>query len=563
MLSLARVSAFTASLSAFAQWPTTFVPPAERTIEPLFDLPIPDARWLRLAEFSPDHRTIYALVTGTEFNAWALAVRYWPEALGALTTLIALALSVWVIRVLRRRRRRAEFHCRRCNYCLTGLSSPRECATRACQCPECAADLARRRPILGVPTLRRLALPLILLAIVAGAYASMRAAGLPRGGRAERWLCVPAPWLGVWVASRDATLAQAVTQPWQRMLVVDTATGAIQRVLWERHALLAGEVTDFRLAPDGRTIVFLAGTSLGELTLEQRDISGGALLARTTLHGPSPAPTYLGDHGIVGFSPDGAEVFVPFSDAARAKTGVLAWSPAGGRHRILVEEDALVWEPPTGNLRFAECRRFCLVPGGAQPRFLSAPSLREQETEGKYVVRVHEGSRTREFLVMNEDPTGQRWGQPMKNVPLLTPDGSALVCSTARRIWTVDLWDGEPQESYASLDIEAPLFQSAEFAIEPEGRLLFIAGRAPGIITVRHAQILQPLGALNTPAALSAMCVRVSSDGCRLLVVANARGSPGQPGAPHLLCYDVTPTRQWWTTQPDRTHGELPIPALP
>src|SRR5690606_35587345 len=108
-------------------------------------------------------------------DLWAGAVSYWPEILGGVLALLAIACLWRVVRVLRRKREAGAWHCRRCNYSLAGV--PQGDGASGQRCPECGVDLQRRRPVLGRRTRQRIAPALAVLSLAAIGYATMHLAG--------------------------------------------------------------------------------------------------------------------------------------------------------------------------------------------------------------------------------------------------------------------------------------------------------------------------------------------------------------------------------------------------
>lgn len=108
---------------------------------------------------APEGTHAYAIFQIGSVNLWAVLVFFWPEITATLVTL-CIGVALW--RVLRRRRRLGEPHCRRCNYLLTNLSGDR--------CPECGFELTEGNRVIGQPRRWKIAALLVLMVMTAAGY---------------------------------------------------------------------------------------------------------------------------------------------------------------------------------------------------------------------------------------------------------------------------------------------------------------------------------------------------------------------------------------------------------
>src|SRR5262245_2460498 len=145
-------------------------------LEPIHDIPLTRMPFLEAVRFAPDGR-LYVHEMEATLNLWRLAVHYWPELLGGVSALMLVVLAVPILRVLRRPRIVGALHCRRCNYDLTDTPAGK-------LCPECGVDPAKRRPVVGRSTRRRLAWPVGMALVVLLLYSGLHLARAPR----ESWL---------------------------------------------------------------------------------------------------------------------------------------------------------------------------------------------------------------------------------------------------------------------------------------------------------------------------------------------------------------------------------------
>jgi len=196
-------------------------------IDPYCEITYLETPRINSAVFSADGKTIYILTIGKSINVWAVLVYCWPEILGAIVLLSALAFTIIVRRVVRRKQDKGRPYCRPCGYCLQSLVGDR--------CPECGVDVSVKKPIMGRSTRRRILPWGVACAMVVGGYAALHVAQVSRRGAASAWLN--------WWSFDLLSWATDNNKPWlikrasfvNRVLEVDVGTGETIRTIIARR----------------------------------------------------------------------------------------------------------------------------------------------------------------------------------------------------------------------------------------------------------------------------------------------------------------------------------------
>lgn len=193
-------------------------------ILPTHRVPLPPNEKALGATFSVDGQTLFVQTWGRGvINVWEVLIFYWPELLGVLTILTGLLCLLAIRLIVRRKQIVGEPHCRRCGYCLRGLSHS--------QCPECGVPSTR--PIVGRSLARRLLLPLGIFAFVVASYGGLWLLSAPRLIKAPNWLqwwsCAMSDW--VQIMKLDAA---RLTKPASRVLEIDVTSGCVRGALVTR-----------------------------------------------------------------------------------------------------------------------------------------------------------------------------------------------------------------------------------------------------------------------------------------------------------------------------------------
>lgn len=354
--------------------------PTDITIAPSHDLYFPEsANHIGSVMFPPvDEGGARALVQLNPpiIDLWAGAVSYWPEILGGLLALLAVICLWRIVRVLRRKREAGAWHCRRCNYNLTGLPRGADGASGQ-RCPECGVDLQRRRPVLGRRTRRRIAPALAVLSLAAIGYAAMHLAGVSRWGPAQQWLSIP--------SIRAYELSQKPGFGWVRgrangeqIVEVDLTTGRVTRRLPLRRSL--GWMPAV-LSPDGERIA----VSGGEGRVQLLSARSGRVVARMRHD-----HLRLGVRGrnIAGFSADGESVYIAFAAGDPPRERLIRWDWRTGEQETVIETE--LWEEMTRNQgRMRYVRQYQLAGTGNDLRFFALPSWEGSEWREDNAVRAH------------------------------------------------------------------------------------------------------------------------------------------------------------------------------
>ena len=421
---------------------------------PMHRLRFPGSPYVQSAAFSRDGNTLFVHVNADAINVWELLVYYWPEILGAGTAATALVCSLILWRILRRRRFVGEPHCRRCNYCLKGLSSDR--------CPECGTPV--ERPVIGRPMWRR-TLPFALpLALVLIAYGSLWALRTPRSGSASMWLHWWSYDLHDWAQQKGVSLTQ-----WQknvdRIIEVDVATGKTQRTLITRSNRLH-TWCPLAVTPDGDGLL---------MTLDSSDrlalVSTRSGRVRCTLaHGDSSPTRTSRWQQIAGFDDAGRIAYVVVLDEPAKRTKLLEWDLRSGSSAVLIETDADVVASRSGRL-VPWARRFYKVPGSGPPRFLEMPSSMGIGADKSPVeLRVHDTGGSRHAPV---EFATSLWAH---STPGFSSNGERVyvhASSSVSGLAGFDLGSGEPLAGLNAPQWHHILFESC--CDQPRGRLI-VAG---------------------------------------------------------------------------------------
>jgi hypothetical protein len=390
--------------------------------------------------FSDDGTALRILTETRAVNVWALVVYFWPELLGGLSAIAAVACVRRVLIVRRNPQIVGAPYCRKCNYCLTGQISNR--------CPECGALTSRMAS--GRRSTRRFLLPVFVLLAFAIPYATLCALRVPRQGTACDWL----HWWSIdidawsWATYRPkAAWTQDVVAV--TSIVVQTGSRTTQIVaprLPLQHAVA--------LTPDGAGVIV---ERLQNQSLELIDTGSGKTLHRICPSDALVTPRLSSSGKLAGFSEDGAYAYVAFESAGQ-RTDLMEWNLRTGSSRSVLESHG-------GSATY-----FC-IPGESKPRFV------ERFTPGgptffrsSWIVRTHEinfGGDVLTWTVSVRD-----W--PWTILPGTNNDGLYMV----ERSRIVKL---EPTTALACVWIKAPEGREIGWSAmaDRESRLLITAAERP------------------------------------------------------------------------------------
>lgn len=192
---------------------------------------------------SPDGSTVYA--------ESQLEVLHWGALLGSFLreiVLLFVMLACWPAVLLawsarRKRRVRGTAYCRKCNYQLTGNASP--------HCPECGADLKRKKPVIGGSSGRRkfrLASVLVISGLVLGIAGEYRS-------EIEVWLFENVRWHSVtimeWATENEIEWIRNCRQPLGAYAAYDARSGDRLFIL---DMLWGEDIWSPAISQDGRRV---------------------------------------------------------------------------------------------------------------------------------------------------------------------------------------------------------------------------------------------------------------------------------------------------------------------
>lgn len=430
------------------------------TIGPSYTCSAPESGVAQAVVFHPDGKRAYGLFHVETVDIWKLAVHYWPEVLGLILALVAIPLTILGLRAIRRPQRTSEPYCPRCNYHLVGHPAlsrigKYEPGDPEVRCPECGVNLDRRRPVNGVATWKRAALPVCVLALLVSGYGLMWAMRLPRTGVATTWVNWTSAWLFEEAHERQWT--QILNQFRTRGDVItefDVATGHTKRVLYR-----SSRDTQFPplLTADG-SMMLVAGPI--PLSLSRISTETGKRLGSVQ---PIPASTGATwdpfAPPLIGFSARGDHAYVSVTDQQVFSGRLLAWDLRTDQLTpvLMTEANKSVSRPSK--------RKFAVLPEENGPRFLSVPGFREAYDTQTFTLKVHSASGEERLIQGRKDI---RPSAPA----IVTPDGTAAFFSCG--IVGVVGYDIESGRELGLLEPGWRDDPEEHLALSPDGRLLAV-----------------------------------------------------------------------------------------
>lgn len=325
-------------------------------IPPAAEIAFPNTTSVQAA-FGRDSETLIVQTSENAINLFGLAVYFWPEFLGGLTfLLIVWALLRWW-RAARTPRLAGRPHCRRCNYCLTGLTEDR--------CPECGAPPSKRRPIIGRSLARRVG-PLLAVATVAAlTYGALWAFQVPRVGYINGLISIWSPeWYNA-ARKRNATsfdrlilkLGGATTC----MAEYDAGSGKQRRLVCR---LRGNPSRDSFKGSRANGAIWTILSAVRMCAVSQSD---GEILLDCAL---PPELKFTGRwNQIAGITSDGTRAIAVIYDIAREKAVVMAVDTSSGALTTLFEVDTV---PSTIFQSGRVVPTFYLVPGAGSIRLIES-----------------------------------------------------------------------------------------------------------------------------------------------------------------------------------------------
>jgi hypothetical protein len=385
-------------------------------IEPAAEIAFPQSGFIQAA-FGRDSSTLIVQTDENAINLFGLGVHFWPEILGGLTFLLVLwALLRWW-RASRTPRLAGQPHCRRCGYCLTGLTEDR--------CPECGTPPSKRRPIIGRSLKRRVGPLLTLACIAALGYGALWAFQVPRGGYINRLISIWSPEWYEAARQRNATFLDRIILQHGgstiRLAEYDAASGKERRLI--RH-LRGATLSDCLAISSAGNVAWT--TSDSQTKLSVLSVADGSILREFAL--PSRFQGVATWHQIAGIQPDGTTAIAVIHDKALDKSVIVAADRTTGDVTVLFEVDAAVSAGSGANRPVPG--KFSLVPGNGPLRLVEARDASVRKPDEPLKRDLHA------ILLLHEFRDGHLTSREfpdcfiMPDAPAFTADGRCALIQT-------------------------------------------------------------------------------------------------------------------------------------
>ena len=500
------------------------------------------------AAFGRDSNTLIVQSSENAINLFGLAVYFWPEIFGGLTfLLVAWTLLRWW-RVARTPRLVGQPHCRRCNYCLTGLTQDR--------CPECGNPPSKRRPIIG-RSLKRRAGPLLAVASVAAlAYGALWAFQVPRIGFVNRLISICSPEWYEAARQRNATfLDRLILQlggTTTRLEEYDAGSGKKRRLICRLRGQPLRDCLEVSRAHGVAWTILSTMPRLCAVSLADGGISR-----------EFPLPPELQSAGrwsqIAGISSDGKRAIAVIHDTAREKAVIMAADTSSGALTTLFEVDTV---PSTLSSSGRAVPKFCLVPSAGPLRLIESRdgTIPSPDSPGGSrmgaVVLLHELHDNGKLVTCEFPPCF------LMQAPAFSEDGRIMYMCTNFEIQRPVGWELRTFEpiGYQSIDFrghqgwvrDQNQVPGADRSFGAVGRMYGNLAYCP--VRRRHYSVLRDgerfrIGAyceetdqwlefFHYPFEVTPRDLRISADGRYMLVGAVVIPSGGNRGT-YLLIYDL------------------------
>lgn len=277
------------------------------------------------AQFAPDGRTIYLVVEEEVVWVGELLIEHRRAILGIGFLAVATPVGWAMLRIIRLPRRAGAFHCRGCNYDVSAHLDPDSLDDRhprpksQARCPECGADLAKARPVRGRTMRARLAVPLIILIITAGAAGYGSTPHAVRVLGATRFGSWTSRWLGAWNQRHRIDPLLYFSRAASRIARADIESGRDETLL--------------RTYPNARISVAPTGEKLlltwsGGRRAQIRDVSTGRLIRQTDLLGRARYLIY--GSAVSDWAEDGSVAYIPWWNDPGEPSGLTALNASTG-----------------------------------------------------------------------------------------------------------------------------------------------------------------------------------------------------------------------------------------
>jgi hypothetical protein len=506
--------------------------PAPTEVPFSFQPKLPSGSELQSATFSSDGNICYVHVRVPAIEAWSTIVHYWREGAPALVGMVFLMCAALAVPSIRRRQRRGNPYCRKCNYDLSSIAIATEGSAKKfsappdARCPECGALIGERPPRSGRSLIRRLVPHAAIVIVACAAYGTLLLAKVPRDGRVSLWLDWSSSRLADLANARSITWLQARIKQSDQILAFDLKKGTFARTLATKRTC---SFTNIQLSPDGKLLFLGSSGEAGALVIAVSTSSG-----RTMHELPARGrnPVFIHVPSIIGFSADGRTVYVACGEWKGTGCGVIAWNLDTGAESDLVKAQAYGGGPGSYAPSFAMWR-----PG---PSFLSWPGFMEAYGTKTFKVHLYEPNRPTTSFDLKT--------MPESNATLvIAADGSKMFVAGqyGSKLLSVPLPNGAP---IASLSIPGNIWP--DLSMSPDSAFLLVpfmsfykrGSQGRGSVLVREVASGRWVAELLVPAGLIAPKAVVSRDRHWVAAVCQANG-PGAPrmgpGVHQLLIWDM------------------------
>lgn len=498
---------------------------------PCFDITVPDSGGFAHLDFGVGDGLMYAVVIKQPFDLWTAAVEYWPISSAVVLGLPAIIGALVMARILGRRQFPGQPHCRRCNYCLCGVSSD--------YCPECGQPQGPRGPVRGRTTGRRIILPLFVIGITIAIGSTLWFVGDPAIQKHHADFSLPIPGLRDLLEPLNIGVFKECRSTRQEFSSIDPATGRLGQPFYRCRGYMAFPP---RLCPDRASFVVSTGSTEGGVKIV--DKNDGSVNARIE----SDSRSSWGDAGyynVLSISPDAQRVVLAYFDIAAEKASLVEWSvPDGNTHTLL--DQPIVREAGRQASGYYVPQMFNAAGDGGGP-WIAMPSKNELSNltyphlpVSMYVLANLHATQP-DFAIKTcylQDPTS-----------FISPNAERIyVTAAADTFETHDLRTGRelpPKLVLAAGEFIGPTaFDPTSTRIGVTIETSAVPGLAVGnqVVRVYDADFAETLWTLNLPAGHQAIRLALSPH-ARYAAVVSADTTPAGKWRHHLLIYNLSKTQ--------------------
>jgi hypothetical protein len=516
--------------------------PVAHTLGPKHEVVFPGVEYIWCVDFSPDGRTAYVAVDGYGVDLWAAGLHRWPAIGGGLVGLVTLVYILIFTRIRSRPQVKGDPHCRRCNYHLIAHAplavapkSRRVAPAPGTRCPECGADLTRKRPRKGRGMVARLWPATALLLACAAGYAWLWIAGIPSAANSSDAPRLWWRWLDRYAESHQLTALLQHSMPVTRVMTVDTQSGAITGCLRTMrgngcHGIIVSSDGKHLAIAEGTDQVVWVSTRTG---WAQGSTTGGFFMSSGI---PGAEPLVIGLDG----PPTDPWIYYCAAVPQGCRSRLYKWRPRTGEQVIVIDEPAFAMASGASTSR-PWVRRYALAGRGEELRSVSAPDFEMAYTQNKYVMTLRAPGRT-DGSAGDVEREIQASSDACTSMVHVTPDGrrAFVSCGPSQGVCGYDLATGQ---SLGQLRPAHPEVVSHEaMAISADGRLMYVPVFERSIL-VRDMQEQKWIARLTYPDEFIAPNLALSHDGRWLAATPFKSTGAGATGAQYvheLFLFDLS-----------------------